>query len=58
MENIMKLFIKILALVIALNAGALISPPKVFAQESAVSFQLFYDQLSPYGSCVDYQNYG
>jgi len=54
----MKLFIKILALAAVLNAGALITPQKVSAQGTDVSFQLFYDQLSPYGSWVDYQNYG
>jgi len=54
----MKSFIRILALVIILNAGALISPQKVFAQETSVNFQLFYDQLSPDGMWVDYQNYG
>jgi hypothetical protein len=54
----MKLFIRILALVVVLIAGALLTPPRAFAQETTVSFQLFYDQLSPYGSWVDYQNYG
>lgn len=28
------------------------------AQQLSVSFQIFYDQLSPYGQWVDYQNYG
>jgi hypothetical protein len=54
----MKLFIKILVLVVVLNAAAWITPPKVSAQETVVSFQLFYDQLSPYGMWVDYPNYG
>ncbi len=54
----MKLFIKIFMLVVVLIAGVCITPPKVSAQETSVSFQLFYDQLSPYGSWVDYQNYG
>ncbi len=58
MGKTMKSFIKILALVIILNAGALISPQKIFAQETSVNFQLFYDQLSPDGMWVDYQNYG
>ena len=54
----MKLFIRILALVIVLIAGAWITPPRAIAQETSVSFQLFYDQLSPYGNWVEYQNYG
>jgi hypothetical protein len=33
-------------------------PQKVAAQNVAVSFQLFYDQLSPYGTWVDYPKYG
>ncbi len=53
----MKLFIKTLALVVVLNAGAWITPQEASAQVS-VSFQLFYDELSPYGSWVEYQNYG
>jgi hypothetical protein len=58
MENFMKLVIKMFALVAVLTAGACFSPAKVSAQEGSVSFQLFYDQLSPYGTWVDYQNYG
>jgi hypothetical protein len=54
----MNIFIKMLMLVIVLTAGACMPPPNVSAQEHAVSFQLFYDQLSPYGTWVDYQNYG
>lgn len=57
MENIMKLFIKIFALAVILSAGTWITAQKASAQVS-VSLQLFYDELSPYGSWVDYQNYG
>ena len=28
------------------------------AQQPDVSFQVFYDQLSPYGQWIDYPNYG
>ena len=31
---------------------------KTYAQGGDVSFQVFYDNLSPYGSWVDYPNYG
>lgn len=53
----MKLLVKILALVVVLNAGSWITPQAATAQVS-VSFQLFYDELSPYGMWVDYPNYG
>jgi hypothetical protein len=55
---VMKTKIKILALTIILWAMASISPQKTFAQGGSVSFQVFYDDLSPYGSWVDYPNYG
>jgi hypothetical protein len=53
-----KSLIKVFALLLALTAGALITPPKASAQQLTVSFQLFYDELSPYGMWVDYPNYG
>jgi hypothetical protein len=53
----MNSFLKILPLVIVLNGGALLAPQTASAQVS-VNFQLFYDELSPYGMWVDYQNYG
>ncbi len=33
-------------------------PNQVKSQQYSVSFQVFYDQLSPYGQWVDYPNYG
>ncbi len=33
-------------------------PQKAGAQDASVSFQVFYDQLSPYGTWVDDPNYG
>ena len=54
----MKTLLNIVAVVVVLIAGTWITPPRVFAQETTVSFQLFYDQLSPYGMWVDYENYG
>jgi len=39
------------------GAGSPFGPAKARAQ-GEVSFQVFYDQLSPYGSWVDYPNYG
>lgn len=50
--------LRIAALLVALNTGAWILPHEASAQQVSVSFQLFYDELSPYGSWVDYPNYG
>jgi len=54
----MKLNIKKLAIVIALVIAALINPKQISAQQENVSFQVFYDALSPYGQWVDYRDYG
>jgi hypothetical protein len=51
-------FLKMLTLFAALNVSAWIIPQESFAQQTSVSFQLFYDELSPYGMWVDYPNYG
>ncbi len=51
-------YLKIFALLITLNLGALLIPQKAFAQQGDVSFQLFYDQLSPYGMWVNNPDYG
>ncbi|MGA9118171.1 MAG: DUF6600 domain-containing protein [Bacteroidota bacterium] len=49
---------KILALFVAVNTNAWIAPQKASEGQGSVSFQLFYDELSPYGTWVDYQTYG
>jgi DNA segregation ATPase FtsK/SpoIIIE-like protein len=49
---------KILALFLGLNIAYLISPEKISAQPNGISFQVFYDQLSPYGEWVDDPNNG
>ena len=51
-------YLKILALLVALNTGAWIIPQVASGQQVSVSYQLFYDELSPYGTWVDYPNYG
>jgi hypothetical protein len=53
-----KSLTKVFALLVALNASAWILPQEASAQQVSVSFQLFYDELSPYGMWVDYPNYG
>ncbi len=54
----MKSLIKVFALLIVWSSGAWIIPQEASAQQVSVSFQLFYDELSPYGMWVDYPNYG
>lgn len=54
----MKTNIKKVVLLLALIMSAVMLPKQASAQQAYVSFQLFYDQLSPYGQWVDYPNYG
>jgi hypothetical protein len=54
----MKSTIKILAIIIALIIPSVLFQKQASAQQNQVSFQVFYDQLSPYGQWVDYPNYG
>jgi hypothetical protein len=54
MRTFLKVFVS-LFIVIVITA---IFPKQASAQQSNVSFQVFYDQLSPYGQWVNYPNYG
>jgi hypothetical protein len=54
----MKSNIKILAILVALIFSSVIFTKQASAQQNYVSFQVFYDQLSPYGQWVEYPNYG
>ena len=54
----MRSYLRILALLIVWSAAAWITPQEVSAQQVSMSFQLFYDELSPYGMWVEYPNYG
>jgi hypothetical protein len=54
----MKQNIKKLAIVFLLTFAAFLNSKQSSAQQNNVSFQVFYDALSPYGQWVDYQNYG
>ncbi|MHB9013980.1 MAG: DUF6600 domain-containing protein [Ignavibacteriaceae bacterium] len=51
-------YLKIFALLVTLNLSAWLIPQEAFAQQGDVSYQLFYDQLSPYGMWVNYPQYG
>ena len=54
----MKSMNRILWLALLLNAGAWTVPQQASAQHIAVSFQIFYDELSPYGAWVEYPPHG
>ena len=49
---------KIISVFLAISLGTLAIPKKTFAQNATVSFQVFYDELSPYGQWIDYPSYG
>jgi hypothetical protein len=53
----MKTFSKTFILILALNAMVWLAPQKASAQVS-VNFQIFYDNLSPYGDWVFNSDYG
>jgi hypothetical protein len=50
--------LKMVALLVALNTCAWITPQEASAQQGGVSFRVFYNELSPYGQWVDYPSYG
>src|SRR5690349_17963187 len=63
MGDIMKTIPKILLVLMLMSSSACVvtqraAPERNYRQETTVSFQLFYDQMAPYGSWVEYQNYG
>src|SRR5436189_4063176 len=60
----MKRILKALALALLLMTGGLLQNTATaqyndgYNEEREVSYQTFYDELSPYGHWVDYPNYG
>jgi hypothetical protein len=54
----MKTIKNIIILLFVLNISIIFGHQTLFAQHVGVSFQLFYDQLGPYGRWVDYPSYG
>jgi hypothetical protein len=54
----MKNSIPLFALILTLGLSNCFSQQNIFAQNPAVSFQVFYDELSPYGTWVDNPDYG
>jgi len=54
----MKTSIKILTLFLAIVLILIIKPKQASAQQYDISYQVFYDQLSPYGQWMDNPAYG
>jgi hypothetical protein len=54
----MKTLLKVLVSLFLVTVTTVILPKQVSAQQSNVSFQVFYDELSPYGEWVNYPGYG
>lgn len=54
----MKTHFKRLGVLLALMISPVIFPKTVTAQQGDISFQVFYDELSPYGEWVEYPRYG
>jgi hypothetical protein len=54
----MKTLYKIAAILVVAFSYSCLSQRPILAQPGYVSFQVFYDQLSPYGQWIDYPNYG
>jgi hypothetical protein len=54
----MKSKIKVLLLFLAVCFASAAYPQKVSAQQPNLSFQVFYDELSPFGEWVNYPNWG
>ena len=54
MNNVMK----VLAIIFMMNVGTSLTINKANAQGGDVSFQVFYDDMSPYGNWVDYPGTG
>jgi hypothetical protein len=57
-NSIVKSKNKFLVLLLAMILSSALFTKTASAQETYVSFQVFYDQLSPYGQWIDYPNYG
>jgi len=54
----MKAINKNLILFLTILLATVIYPKQVDAQQSNVSFQVFYDQLSPYGQWINNATFG
>jgi len=57
-QNNMKASSKIFTLLLAVALSSAVMPKQASAQQYDISFQVFYDQLSPYGQWMDNPAYG
>lgn len=59
MKKLKAIFlIRIFALVITFNLVLAVTPKQISAQHNEINFQVFYNNLSPYGQWIDDSNYG
>jgi hypothetical protein len=54
----MKKIVELLLLFIIFSLSVLVSNQRAIAQQAAVSFQVFYDDLSPYGNWLEHPAHG
>jgi len=54
----MKTKLKWMAVIFIINIASCMLPQKAIAQHMAVNFQVFYDELSPYGNWIENPEYG
>ena len=54
----MKPNLKVFTVFLLMATSCVVLPRQMEAQQSTISLQTFYDELSPYGQWVDYRNYG
>ena len=54
----MKTFVKTFAFLVMVIAGTWLVPQQASAQNEDISLQVFYDELSPYGTWIEDQEYG
>ncbi len=54
----MKSNLKIFTFFLLLTMSCVALPRQTEAQQSTISLQVFYDELSPYGQWIDYNDYG
>ena len=54
----MKPNLKIFTVLLLMATSCVVLPRQMEAQQTAISLQVFYDELSPYGQWIDYIDYG
>lgn len=54
----MKPNLKIFTILLLMATSCVVLPRQMEAQQTTISLQVFYDELSPYGQWIDYRDYG